>query len=151
MGGFATSVHVMPAEAADPKAIIRTVTSALETAMASEGFRPAVSGETPDRGIVVMQTSRAPRWVAIFDQHAESQDDTNEALARALSASLNAPAVTMLVHDGDLGEIQLFTSGQLRDKFSTSPDYFRPVTAAEMRAWRGDPSKWSTEGSLPIE
>src|SRR5688572_27745657 len=87
MGGFTTSIHLQPASAT-----MQTVASALIEVMEGEGFVLAPSGETPDRGIIIVRTSRAPNWLAIFDEHAENQDETNEHLAKALSLKLRTPA-----------------------------------------------------------
>lgn len=77
-------------------------------------------------------------WVSVCEKRASTQDEAwIEHLARELSLRLGTACVAFMVHDSDIARYWLSDQGQLLDEFSSDPDYFDQVSAAERRRLQG--------------
>lgn len=79
--------------------------------------------------------------VVVFDEQSDEQDSAViTELASRLSRELHCPVLAVLNHDDDVFWYQLYLSGELADKYDSSPGYFD--AAAEPSApVGGDPQK----------
>src|SRR5258708_18444590 len=103
MGSSYTNVQVSTRSRA-PDDVRRAVLRAIGT-MAGQTYVEARSDEQSDRTVLV---GPAEPWIAVFDEVTESQDEgVLEQLAIALTSATKTPAVTVLVHDGDLLRLAL--------------------------------------------
>jgi hypothetical protein len=115
MGAFIANFHVRHE---DSQAVRRA-------ALASGAAKARVAG--PSNG-----------WVSLYDERASTQDEEWIArLAGELSSRLQTASVAFMVHDSDIARYWLSDQGQLRDEYSSVPDYFEDVSAAEKRRLRG--------------
>ena len=79
-------------------------------------------------------------WVSVYPESTEKQDTREmESLAAALSASLVAPVLGVLVHDSDVLRLWCYSQGALVDEYDSAPDYFAKARKADHERLRGRP------------
>jgi hypothetical protein len=72
-------------------------------------------------------------WINVYP----SISGLAEPTVKKLSSELDAHALLLVVHDGDVFLYEYYRSGQLADRYSSVPDYFGPVSKRERAALRG--------------
>jgi hypothetical protein len=116
MGAFFTSVQV---RAADPEAGLREAAATVCQLATDQGMAVVEGGEDSDRHVVLVA---GQGWVSVYDEATEDQDPAVlDALGMALSAALDAPAVSVLVHDSDSLLLGLYVEGQRVDRYDSAP------------------------------
>ena len=75
-------------------------------------------------------------WVGVYPEGTRTDLDK---LAKALSKQLSCGVFTWNVHDDDVFWYSLYENNKLRDEFNSSPDYFEPLSKAELSRLRGKP------------
>jgi hypothetical protein len=161
MGTFLTNVQVHVGDRQAEQAR-NAVVGAIRSLMRERALKELPDGERGNRTVVVGPASQT-QWVSVYDEATELQDASElAALAASLSVSLQSVAAAILVHDGDLLEIQVFRNGDKIEEFSNWPGYFtgeeRPPRArGNEEVWRAllvTPTSeediadaWSNQGS----
>ncbi len=114
------------------------VVEAINALLPDEGYRACAEGEEPDREIVIAADDET-RWISIYDQASEDQSGLHTELAKSLSKTLSAAAVSILVHDSDVLDMTLFENGRTLDEFCNWPGYFeggRKRHSGKESAWQ---------------
>ncbi|MFZ5824655.1 MAG: hypothetical protein ACOY94_10035 [Bacillota bacterium] len=134
MGEFLVNLFVRSAER---DAVVDAVKPILRPAYVRANTQSRLHHE--DTALYVAPSIRG--WVGIFDLLMEAQDERLcEQAVRELSASLQTVALTFLMHDGEFIRYWLARGGRLLDRYHSAPDYFGPVTTAEMKRLQGRPA-----------
>lgn len=90
-------------------------------------------------------------WVGIFDLMLEGQDEMLcETAVRKLSGAVGSVAISFLLHDGDFVRYWLGRDGHLLDRFHSAPDYFGPVTTAQVKQLHGRPTLLAKACGKPL-
>jgi len=75
--------------------------------------------------------------------------------SRHLSTALDAPTLSLHIHDGDLWMYLLFSEGQVVDQFNPIPDYWGELSPEECDSWRGNAAvlaeHWPATDAASIE
>jgi hypothetical protein len=138
MGSFFTNVQVR----AGSERSLAPLLDALRTLAGTEAMDEVTDGAETDRAIIVLPPD-AGGWVAIYDEASESQDTRAlAALAAAASRALDAPAVSVMVHDSDVLALELFEHGAEVDRFEAPADYFEKRSKKEKDAVAGRADRW---------
>jgi hypothetical protein len=139
MGSFYTNVQVRTQ--GHQTAASDAVARALRDWIAGQGYQPTSKESDADRSVAIVV---GEGWISVYDQGTEDQDlDLLEALACRLSQAAGMPAVGILVHDSDMLELRLCAQGQVRDRYSSWPDYFEDQSAQQKERVAGQPQTWS--------
>jgi ankyrin repeat protein len=78
-------------------------------------------------------------WITVYDEASETQDTAElQRVAKGLSKSLATDVFAFLLHDSDMFLYHAYRKGKLVDRFSSRPDYFGEVSAAERKKWAGN-------------
>ena len=118
MGAFFTNLQVRSSDAA-------AVAAALEPILTSglAWVAPSENG-----------------WVGVYPESTEKQDLREmESLASALSSSLPATVLGILVHDSAVLHLWAYTDGVPRDEFDSNPDFFERASKADRERLKGRP------------
>lgn len=137
MGSFLTNVQLKLSAAA-----VSEVRTALEAAAVKMGYARHDGPDGADRSIVVIAHPDGD-WVGVYDEESEQQSGMHQALGEELSRALSTHAVSILVHDSDVLQMDLFQNGRRLDTFSNWPGYFEGLPQKAS----GSPSCW--EALLP--
>lgn len=141
MGAFFTNVQVFRGDA-PLEEIQERVHTAVRQWVCSGSFREAAAHEVADRTVLIA-TSAQKKWIAVFDEATETQDQTILAsLSQILSQTIGAPAVSVLVHDSGVLDLRLYRDGDLVDTYLNRPDYFEPISAKDRKKYLGKPDLW---------
>lgn len=82
-------------------------------------------------------------WTGVYPESTENQDEGSlRSIAVRLSAILGCSVFAFLMHDDDVFMYWLFDSGELMDKYNSTPDYFDfsgTMSKSEKEEWAGHP------------
>src|SRR5690348_10281970 len=74
--------------------------------------------EEADRKVIISSPTETERWISVYDQGTENQDDKMLAdEARAISTYLKTSVVSVQVYDSDVTYLKLWNSGKLVDQY----------------------------------
>lgn len=153
MGSFFTNMQVYIG-GIDPGGVRGQVVEVLRRWVMAGPYEEVVDPGDADRMIAVGPAGECP-WVAVFDDATESQEESKLLeLAVQLSKELNTPLVTISVHDSDVLNLNLMSSGELVDAFCNAPEYFEPVPKEEKARVAGNPFMWApllVDGASPAD
>jgi hypothetical protein len=96
-----------------------------------EGYL-ATHAEEGSAQVVAQESDRA---LVIYD---DSSGDF--ARIRRISKELSTTAFALHIHDDDLWLYELYSNGNLVDRFNAHPHYWQKLSAAEAATWKGSPS-----------
>jgi hypothetical protein len=86
-------------------------------------------------------------WVSVYPESTERQDTREmEGLSAALSASLGAPVLGVLVHDSDVLRLWSYIDGRPIDEYDSDPDYFAKASRADRERLKGRPESIASLG-----
>lgn len=90
-------------------------------------------------GARALLTEPKTGWITVYDEASETQDIAElQRVAKGLSQKLATDVFAFLLHDSDMFLYHAYRKGKLVDRFSSRPDYFGEVTAAERKRWAGN-------------
>ena len=74
-------------------------------------------------------------WVSAFPEKSGQNEKTSVEIAKRLPNDV----FHLIVHDDDIFVYFFFRNGQLVDQYDSCPDYFKKVSAEEIKQWQGHP------------
>ncbi|MDI1432521.1 hypothetical protein [Polyangium sorediatum] len=139
MGAFFTNVHVRLPQGTS----LEPLRAALIAAAEEEGAELCAEGAEPDRTVLILGPNKQG-WVSLYDERTEGQDQARlDDLAALTSRALDAPALTVLVHDSDVLCMDLFDKGACVDRYNSHPSYFgEEADAGDAEDLSGHPERW---------
>jgi hypothetical protein len=126
MGSFFTNVQVFAGQrpVADVRAAIIAAIRQQAIAAGLEEDETIVDDEDAER-VVTIGPAGSGSWIAVYDERTEDQDaESLRELGEALS-QVGAAAVTVLVHDSDILQMQLYQQGAQVDAYHSYPNDYR--------------------------
>jgi hypothetical protein len=140
MGSFFTNVHVRRT----PSLSLETIESTLDNLAKKAGMiRCAADASKIDRSIVIHHGGG--NWISIYDEATEDQDSAKlRSLGKALSEATESSVVSILVHDSDILQLDLYEKGKRVDQYDSNPGYFSDgeTTDTALSRAAGKPKRW---------